>query len=71
MQARAKQPANPMSQALGQAAGEINGGIHAAFQQIGVELNKAVSKVQSNHPETTARIDAMALAVKPYTDPDP
>jgi Zn-dependent protease with chaperone function len=66
MQARAKQPANPMSQALGQAAGEINGGLNVAFQQLGFEFNKAAAKIQSNHPETTARIDALALAVEPY-----
>lgn len=66
MQARAKQPANPLSQALGQAAGEINGGINVAFQQLGFEFNKAAAKIQSNHPETTARIDALALAVEPY-----
>lgn len=75
MQARAKQPANPMSQALGQAAGEINGGINVAFQQLGFEFNKAAAKLQSNHPETTARIDALALAVEPYpqlqNDADP
>lgn len=75
MQARARQPANPMSQALGQATGEISGGINVALRQIGFEFNKAAAKIQSNHPETTARIDALALAVEPYpqlqSDADP
>lgn len=75
MQARAKQPANPVSQALGQAAGEISGGINVALRQVGFEFNKAAAKIQSNHPETTARIDALALAVEPYAqlqnDADP
>lgn len=66
MQASAKQPGNPMSQALGQAAGEFSGGVNVALQQIGFDFNKAVAKIQSNHPETTARIDALALAVEPY-----
>ncbi|MFL6716814.1 MAG: hypothetical protein ACJ8G3_10695 [Burkholderiaceae bacterium] len=66
MHAKAKQPAKPMSQAPGQAAGEINGGINVAFQQLAFEFSKAAAKLQSNHPETTARIDALALAVEPY-----
>ena len=45
------------------------------FQQIGFQFNKAAEKVQSNHPETTARNDAMAVAVEPHfqlrNDSDP
>lgn len=68
MQASAKQPANPMSQALGKAAGEFNGGINSALQQIGFEFNRVATKMKSNHPETTARIDALALAVEPFPE---
>ena len=68
MQASANQPANQLSQALGQATGEISGGLGAAMQQLSFEFNKAADKIKSNHPETTARIDALALAVDPFPE---
>ena len=68
MQASAKQPANQLGQALGQATGEISGGLNSALQQLGFEIRKASDKLKSNHPETAARIDALALAVEPFPE---
>ncbi|RYE86533.1 MAG: hypothetical protein EOO78_36965, partial [Oxalobacteraceae bacterium] len=68
MQASARQPANQLGQALGQASGEISGGLGAALQQLSFEINKASGKLKSNHPETTARIDALASAVDPFPE---
>lgn len=66
MQASARQPANQLNQALGQASGEISGGLNSALQQLGFEINKAAEKLKSNHPDTSARLDALALAVEPF-----
>ena len=68
MQASAGQPSNQLNQALGQASGEISGGIGSALQALSFEINKASEKLKSNHPETTARIDALALAVEPFPE---
>lgn len=68
MQASAGQPANQLGQALGQASGEISGGIGSALQSLSFEINKASEKLKSNHPETTARIDALAMAVEPFPE---
>ncbi len=68
MQASAKQPGNQLGQALGQASGEISGGLGSALQQLSFEISKASGKIKSNHPETTARIDALASAVDPFPE---
>ena len=68
MQASARQPANQLGQALGQATGEISGSLNSALQQLGFEIRKASDKLKSDHPETTARIDALALAVEPFPE---
>ena len=36
--------------------------------QLGFELNKAAARLRSDHPETSERIDALALAVDPFPD---
>lgn len=66
MRASGKQPGNTLDYSIAQSTGELNGGINSALQQISFEINKAAEKLRSDHPETTERIDALAVAVEPF-----
>lgn len=68
MKAGGKPPANALALSVAQGSGEISGGINSALQQFGFELKKATAKLRSDHPETTERIDALALAVDPFPE---
>lgn len=54
--------------ALNQTTGALSGGINSALQQLAFEIKNASDKLRSDHPETTERIDALALAVEPFPE---
>jgi Zn-dependent protease with chaperone function len=68
MKGGGRPPDNALTLSIAQGTGEISGGINSAMKQLGFELNKAAAKLRSDHPETTERIDALALAVEPFPD---
>lgn len=50
---------------VAQTTGELQGTIGATLQQWSFHAEQAMGKLRSNHPEITARIDALALSVDP------
>lgn len=66
MKKSAKQPDNVISKSVMHTAGELSGEINTAMQKLAFGIKNAGSKMASDHPETTERIDALALAVEPF-----
>ena len=50
---------------VAQKTGELQGTIGATLQQWTFQAERTLGKLRSNHPDTGARIDALALAVDP------
>ncbi len=66
MKKSANQPDNVISQSVMHTAGELSGGINTAMQKLAFGIKNAGGKLGSDHPETTERLDALALAVEPF-----
>ena len=62
---------NALSQSLVQSQGELNAGLGEAFQKITFDFNGVIDKIKRVHPETVARIDALAVAMDTVKPPPP
>lgn len=64
--AKAAKPAagqGAVQQKVAQSTGELSAGIGSTLQQLSFDLERTMGKMRSDHPEITARIDALALAM--------
>lgn len=59
---------NAVSQTFALSSGEFGGNLNAALQQMAFDINKVSAKVRSEHPPTEERIDALGMAVAPFSE---